>query len=149
MAQKFLLTVKLKTQGSIIGSSTRKEGALDFSKGMECHGFKYGVAAQYDVGSGALTGRRRHTPITIVREVDSASPLLWQALCTNETFTTATLSFNRPSPDGKPALFHTIELTNAAIIGIKLTTDSSGKKCHNVALAYDALLGDGAIPYLP
>jgi type VI protein secretion system component Hcp len=34
----------------------------------------------------------------IHREVDSASPLLWQALCTNETITPGVLSFARPGP---------------------------------------------------
>jgi type VI secretion system secreted protein Hcp len=144
----FLMTLSLKTQGNIKGSSTRKEGALDFSKGLECHEFNYGVKAQSDLGFGTLTGKRTHHPITIVREVDSASPLLWQALCTNEVLTSATLSFNRP-PGGKLTVFHTIELTNATIIDIKLTTDSSGKKWHTITLAYEGMMGDGAIPYLP
>ncbi len=148
MAGKFLLTMKLKTQGNVRGSSTRKEGSLDFSKGMECHGFSYGVKAQYDLGSGALTGRRRHNAITIRREVDGASPALFQALCTNEVVPSATLSFNRTSPDGKPSMYQTIELTNCTVIDIELTTDSAGKKCQNITLAYESLLADGAIPYL-
>ena len=38
---KFLMTMKLVTQGDVIGSSIKKEGDLDYSKGMECHGFNY------------------------------------------------------------------------------------------------------------
>ena len=53
-------------------------------------------ALQDNLGSGQETGRRQHEPITIVREVDEASPLIWQALCTNESYVSATLSFARP-----------------------------------------------------
>jgi type VI secretion system Hcp family effector len=58
-----------------------------------------------------------HDAITIIREVDEASPLLWSALCSNEGFKTATLSFARPSnADGKLVLYHTIALTSGAIV---------------------------------
>jgi type VI secretion system Hcp family effector len=36
------------------------------------------------------------TIFVIHREVDTASPLLWQALCTNEQITSVVLSFARP-----------------------------------------------------
>jgi hypothetical protein len=64
MASKFLLTMKLTKQGHVKGSSTKKEGDLDFSKGMECHGFNYEVVTQFDAGSGQPVGKRQHGPIT-------------------------------------------------------------------------------------
>ena len=45
--------------------------------------------AQIDAGSGQPVGRRRHSPITITREVDVASPKLFQVLVTNEVFKAA------------------------------------------------------------
>src|SRR5579863_4709403 len=39
----FLMTLDLKTQGKIKGSSTKNKGNLDFSAGIECHGFQFGV----------------------------------------------------------------------------------------------------------
>jgi hypothetical protein len=85
MADKFLLTMTLTKQGHVIGSSTKKEGDLDFSKGMMCHAFTYEVTAQFDAGSGSVVGKRQHSPITtgprrhhkpitIRREFDAASP---------------------------------------------------------------------------
>ena len=112
----FQLLIKFKTQGDAIGDSVAKHGALDFSKGMMCHAFTYSVSSQFDAGSAQLVGRRVHTPITIVREVDAASPILWSALCSNETFTTAKLSFVRPDNAGKLALYHSILLENGAIV---------------------------------
>jgi len=112
----FLLEMKLKTQGLVVGDSVAKHGALDFSKGVMCHAFTYEVQSQFDAGSAALVGRRVHKPITIVREVDKGSPLFWSALCSNETFLTAKLSFVRPDNAGKLALYHSILLEVGAIV---------------------------------
>ena len=54
MADKFLLTMELTKQGNVIGSSKKKEGDLDFSKGMMCHAFTYEVVAQFDYPGGWL-----------------------------------------------------------------------------------------------
>ena len=141
----FLLTMKLVRQGTVIGSSKKKEGDLDYSKGMECHGFAYPVLTQIDPSSGPPTGKRKHSPIVIRREVDAASPKLLQALATNEGFKTATLSFNRIGPDGKPVLARTIELTNGVIVhyAIRPAKDSGGKRYQDVTLAYEGLLVNG------
>ncbi len=151
MASKFLLTLELTTQGNVKGSSIRKDGDLDFSKGMECHGFNYEVATPFDSSSGSLTGRRTHKPITITREVDSASPKLLQALVTNEVFTAARLQFTRLASDGKPFDVRTIELTNGRIADIKPSKNPSGRRCEDLTLVYEGLLvngiPDGIIPY--
>jgi len=112
----FLLEMKLKTQGLVVGDSVAKHGALDFSKGAMCHAFTYEVKSQFDAGSAQLVGRRVHTPVTIVREVDKASPLIWSALCSNETYVTAKLSFVRPDNAGKLALYHSILLETGAVV---------------------------------
>src|ERR1700733_8496032 len=109
---KFLMTMTLTTQGAVIGSSIKKKGDLDFSKGMECHGFNYEVVTQIDPNTGQPVGRRRHNPITIRREGDAASPKLLQARVTNEAYKPPKLSFTRIGPAGKPVVAHTVELTN-------------------------------------
>jgi hypothetical protein len=58
---KFLLTMKLTARGDVRGSSTEKEGVLDYSKGMECHWFEYEVLTQIDPQS----GRRRAARICL------------------------------------------------------------------------------------
>jgi type VI secretion system Hcp family effector len=162
MADNFLLTMKLTKQGYVTGSSKKKEGDLDFSKGAMCHAFTYEVKPQFDAGSGHAVGKRqhspnsigpkpRHKPITIRREFDAASPKLLQALATSEVFETATLSFDRTGSDGKPAVLHTIELRNGTICAIKPAMDSGGKRYEDVTLVYDSLLvngiRDGVVPF--
>ncbi|HEY8088424.1 MAG TPA: type VI secretion system tube protein TssD [Polyangiaceae bacterium] len=106
---------KAKTQGDLIGGSKKKEGDLDFSKGMECHGFEQKVEAQTDPNSGLTVGRRRHHPLVIRKEVDAASPLLFNALCTNEILPTCKFSFNKADQAGKQKVYYTIELVNAVV----------------------------------
>ena len=112
----FLLEMKLKTQGVVVGDSVAKIGTLDMSKGMMCHAYQYEVKSQFDAGSGQLVGRRVHSPITIVREVDKASPLLWLALCTNESFLTSKLSFVRPNNAGALTLYHSLLLEGGSVV---------------------------------
>jgi len=90
--------------------------------------------------SGQTSGRRHHSPIVIVKEVDSASPLLWQACCTNEVLQSADLNFARPTGNGgKEVVISRITLTNAVISKVQRYTplvpkkpgSSSGRKDTN------------------
>ena len=154
MAQQFLLNLKLKTQGEIKGSSPKK--GKSGVTGIICHGFEYGVESPVDSNTGNATGKRTHTPITIRKEVDSASPLLLGALCTNEGFKIATLSFSRP--DGKPGVTCIIELTNGSIIKIKRVAAARNSpestktaELEDVSLSYETLtvngIPNGLIPH--
>ena len=143
MAGRFLLELDFKTQGKIKGSSTKNKGSLNSSNGIECHGFEFGVVAPYDSSSGRSTGRRQHKPVTISREVDSASPLLWHAMCTNESFQSATLSFFKPSKGGKETVYYTIELTNGTITKIGYGKPLHGKRCEALTIQYEELLTNG------
>lgn len=151
MPHPFLLTLNLKTQGKIKGSSTQKGHSA--VNGVICHGFEFGVQSPVDSGTGSATGKRQHNPITIRKEVDLASPLFLQALCTNEGFKSATLSFARP--DGKPGVTRIIELTNGSIVKVKRfsarsSPESKTAECEDVTLSYETLtvngIPDGLIP---
>lgn len=95
-AEKFLVATVGTKQGSIKGASKVKghEGWLDIES-VDVDGLALSeendAALRRDAGSGMTTGRRMHKTVTIVREVDEASPLLWQALVTNEGFKTITV----------------------------------------------------------
>lgn len=113
MAQKFYMTIKGTKQGTIKGGSTRHQ---DWT---EVISFSFDVKAPVDAGTGQATGRRQHKPVIIVRETDSASPLLYQALVSNETLKSVSLSFARPNGSGNEEVYQTIELTNATIVKYK------------------------------
>ncbi len=143
MGRQFLMTMTGQKQGSIKGSNKGKQGDLDFSKGMECHGFDYGVITQIDPGSSGSTGKRMHKPITIIKELDAASPLLLQAAATNEVLTSVTFQFPPTGPDGKPFTVSKIELANATISKISVSTNSKGKQFETLILIYQGLRVNG------
>jgi type VI secretion system secreted protein Hcp len=99
---------KGKVHGMSYGSNVITPRNLDSSL--------FQIASEFSQPKGSSSGGRHHSPIVIVKEVDAASPLLWQALCTNEVFQSADLSFARPSGNGgKEEVVATITLTNAVI----------------------------------
>jgi type VI secretion system secreted protein Hcp len=59
------------------GTST----SIDFS------GFSEGVVSPRDPASGLPTGKRLHKPLTITKQIDAASPLLYSACTSNENLT--------------------------------------------------------------
>ena len=84
--------------------------------------FDYEVSSPRDVATGQATGKRQHKPIRIVKEWDAASPMLFQALCTNEQIKTAKFSFYRANTSGQMELFQVVTLSGAAISSIKQFT---------------------------
>ena len=119
-------------------------GGKSNSKGGPVHKMAYGhlsitprnlgsallqVKSQSDAGRGSLTGKRQHSPITIVREVDSASPLLWQGLCTNEALRAVDISLvQRPSSGSGEVVVERITLTNAVISKVHRYTPHLGSE---------------------
>lgn len=64
------------------------------------------------------TGKRQHSPITITKEVDSASPMFAQALVTNETLKLVQIVLQGTGA-GAGKVAQKIVLTNARIMGIR------------------------------
>jgi type VI secretion system secreted protein Hcp len=148
MALNAYLKLTGQKQGKIKGGTTKGKGKS--SDIIEIVEFNFGLESPRDEHSGLPTGKRQHKPIVIVREVDAASPLLYQALCTNESFTSAVLSFARPSGSGKHSTIQTIELTNATIREIAHPgsagahgENKGGGRRERITLNYDTILVNG------
>jgi len=119
--------LSLKANGEDIqGESTVT--TLDREDTIECFSFQYGVLSASEAMSGSATGRRNYAPVSIIKRVDKATPLLWKALCENHIIE-GTFKFFRPSPagDGTTEHFYTVEIKEARIAGIDLNSpDASG-----------------------
>lgn len=109
------LTIKGARQGDIKGSVTQKgrEGQIMVIA------FQHEIVSPRDPASGLPTGKRKHGPLKIVKEVDKSSPLLYTALVTNENLPEVVLRFWQPSPSGQEQQHFTIKLVNASISGIR------------------------------
>lgn len=69
--------------------------------------------------SGMPTGRRVHRPLMITKEVDKSTPKLYQALCTGEVITEATLRWYRLDGSGDESQFFTVMLQDALIVKLE------------------------------
>jgi len=120
MAMTVHLTLKANGEDIQGESSVTTLGREDT---IECFSFDYGVQSGSESFSGRASGQRNYEPIRIVKRVDKASPLIWQALCNNAKIE-GTFKFFRPSPagDGTTEEFYTIEIEEARIAGIDLSS---------------------------
>jgi type VI secretion system secreted protein Hcp len=114
MALNGYLTLAGQKQGAINGGVTQKgrEGTV------AVHAFNVQIISPRDAASGLPTGKRQHQPITILKEVDKSTPLLWNALVNNENLTSWVLKFYATSAAGVEQQIYTISLTNANIASI-------------------------------
>jgi type VI secretion system Hcp family effector len=161
MPAKVLMTMDLQTQGKLRGPSS----GSGTTGAMEIFNFSLGAANPVTIGSGSAgrgggkadlgpltsamgsgtpsSGAQRR-PIRIVKEVDSASPKLYQALVTNEVIKSATFQFFPPSIGGKETVAERITLTNAVISRIEYAPPIKGRRCEAVTLIYQELAVNGA-----
>jgi type VI secretion system secreted protein Hcp len=70
------------------------------------------IVSPRDAASGLPTGKRQHKPLTITKEIDKATPLLMNALVTNENLTQVLIGMLR---SGNQVM--TVTLTNASVAG--------------------------------
>jgi type VI secretion system secreted protein Hcp len=105
------MEIEGNNQGTITSGCSREENREDTTKVFE---LKHGVAQPRDKHTGRSTGKRIHQPFVVLKELDACSPLLYQALCTNELMT-VTFRFYRPNPDGdgKEEQFFTVVIEEA------------------------------------
>lgn len=121
---------KSAVHGVSLGSQALTPASIaQMIRSAEILGFEYGTEAPRDSGSGQPTGKRRHGSITVTKEVDGSSPLLFQACVTNETLQTLTLNFYRSK--GRPSF--TVTLINATLAGIRhVSHHSSAPDTHEL-----------------
>jgi hypothetical protein len=106
--QKFLLTMDGTKQGKLKGES-KVQGHEGWTEAGKVTIGEFDMNGDQQSLMRALRDpRRKHAPIKIVREVDTSSPKLFQALVTNEVFTTAKIDFIEvpPGANAKPKVIH-------------------------------------------
>ncbi len=120
MALNAYLRLKGQKTGEVKGSVTQKgrEGS------MMVVAFHHEIVSPRDAASGLPTGKRMHKPLTILKEIDKASPLLYNIMVTNENIPEATLQFWTPqlkatTGTGSEVQHYTIKLTNANIASMR------------------------------
>jgi type VI secretion system secreted protein Hcp len=88
--------------------------------------FDYQVETPRDEATGALTGKRQHKPIKLVKQVDKTSPLLFKALCNNEPVDRAEFRFFRRLSDKTEHHYQTIVIEKGYVASYRQVTTKNG-----------------------
>jgi type VI secretion system secreted protein Hcp len=75
----------------------------------------HSIVSPRDASTGMPTGKRIHKPLTLTKEIDQSSPMLLQALVTNENLTMTKLDFYATNAAGVEKNCYRIELVNASV----------------------------------
>jgi type VI secretion system secreted protein Hcp len=73
----------------------------------------------YQAATGMASGKRQHGTITIVREVDKASPQFASAAASGEVLSNIEIDFVHPGVNGASEVYKTLNITAATISSIK------------------------------
>lgn len=90
--------------------------------------------------SGGHTAERtEHGDMVLVKDMDSASPLLYQAVSGGTTFQTAQIEFFRDAGDGKRVKYLEIQLKNVLIARVEPSIDGKALPSETLSLKYAAV----------
>ena len=105
--------------------------------------FMQSISVSIDASSGLSTGKAKHQPLQITKQIDKTSPQLMQALTTNENLPKVKILFSRPKSDGKMEQYYIVELTNAHAVDIFLHTNNNTqeKAFEDVKFTYETITG--------
>jgi type VI secretion system secreted protein Hcp len=114
MSMPVHMTIDGQNQGTITSACCQMEGREDT---VILYQLNHMIEQPRDKHTGRATGKRVHNPFVLLKEIDKATPLLMQALVTNELLTVK-FEFYRPNPegDGTEEQFYMIELEGANLI---------------------------------
>jgi len=148
MALQAYLKLTGQKQGAINGSITQK--GRENSIGVIA--VSHQIVSPRDAASGLPSGKRMHKPFVITKELDKATPLLYNALVYNENIPTWKMQFFTPGTAavknvGSEVNHYTVELVNANIASIDFVMKNNRKpenmqfnECEEIAFTYQKII---------
>lgn len=130
--------------GGVQGSIEGEDVIGGIPNVIAVYGFSHDLSVPIESGSGLPQGTRTHTPIRVVKQWDSSTPLLYQALVTGEILTDVTLRWYRIDPNlGVTDQYYTVRLADARIVGIRpytlAVTNESYRHMVEVSFTYSQI----------
>ena len=110
-----LVRMEMKVTGQKTGVFPGDSPVKNHQNQILISNFSFEIVSPRDASSGLPTGKRQFKPITITKEVDAASPLLFHSLTTNENLTSVVINFFKTDRSGKESNYYRVTLTNASI----------------------------------
>jgi len=138
---------------SINGSST----VLGREESIEIISFGHGVNLPVDPANGKITGARAHSPVSIEKEFDAATPYLYRAVAKGQTLQSAEIKWYRINDAGKEEVYFVMLLEGVKVCGInpgmtntRLAPASALNHVEAVSMMYERITWhylDGNIKY--
>lgn len=85
---------------------------------IEILSLSHGLNMPADGHTGKLTGTRTHRPLTVEKEIDRSSALLYRAVACGLTLQSGELGFYRANEAGLEEAYFTILMKNVKVVGI-------------------------------
>ena len=129
------ITLKGQKQGLIKGNSAQNGRIAVIA-------VSHTVVSPRDPASGSATGKRVHKPFVITKEIDRATPLLHQALVTNETLTEVRFRVHGllvGEVVGSELTTYTVKMSNANIASIETRTNTDGQIVEDISFVYQKI----------
>lgn len=106
------------------------------------YAYESGITSPRDPATGQASGKRVHEPLTFLKQVDRASPLLSQAIATNEVLSTVQFQFVRPeATTNVPFVYYEVTLRGATMSSLHVgdTLGTSGLVHETLSLTYETI----------
>lgn len=107
--------------GSVQGEFRGSGAPLAHENKIQVQSVDHTVEVPRNPQTGQPSGVRVHLPITLCKEIDRSSPLLWMA-CTRGEQLTVELEFYRVEMTGKQEKYYTVKLGEAVITSMRSWT---------------------------
>jgi type VI secretion system secreted protein Hcp len=114
MAVPLHLWLKDEGGADILGSSE----VFDREGSIEVLSLTHGLHTPADGSTGRLMGTRVHRPMTIEKEIDRSSALLYRAVAIGATLRSGELRFYRANDAGREEAYFSIFMKNVKVVGI-------------------------------
>lgn len=132
----------VKVEGTKLGWIKGESKIKTHPDWIRGYAYESGITSPRDPATGQATGKRVHEPLTFLKQVDRSSPLLAQALATNEALNAVQFQFVRADPaTGVSFVFYEVRLTNAMVSSLHVgdTLGTSGAVHETVAFTYQTI----------
>ena len=136
--------------GSPITGGSLVSGRLS---AIELKSVNHHVGIPSDQHAGRLTGSRVNSPISLQKEFDKVTPVLYRALCQGVTLNSATIKMYQISEAGTETEYFNITLENVKVVAIAPNLypgGQTGTHFENLLLRYESITWkccDGNIIY--
>lgn len=133
-------SIYLKLSGpDLKGESTDKDHSEWIEISALHHEMKQPSSSTASTAGGHTVGRTEHGDLTVVKDIDMASPILAQAVSGGTTFGSAELVFYRDAGDGKRVKYLEIQLKNVLISQVDMRVGEDQLPIESISLRYAAI----------